>query len=319
MDKELLEPYVRALDAYFEGPLKRQIQALGPPELSEPVLYSLLAGGKRIRPVLCLVAAGYAPPRPFDPFHLSSEESRLFNHAAAIECIHCYSLIHDDLPSMDDDDLRRGRPSSHRKYNEWAAILAGDALNTLAFLLIAQDRETVSIQNSHILSRCALRMVTGQYLDLSAEKGTFLEDRKPFFESHTPEERMQLLESIHLEKTAAMIEAAVSMGAVLQGLPNHRAYAEFGRNLGLLFQMVDDLLDETQDSSTLGKTAGKDRKAGKLTLVSLLGVEEAKRRIHEERQRLEERLDHLPVHHAVGRNPVPVFRFLVEYLIDRDR
>ena len=132
MDSSFLDPYIRAIDAYFEGPLRRLIQSLGPPELSEPVLYSLLSGGKRIRPVLCLISSGYDPGENFDPFQLGPEEKRLFAHAAALECIHCYSLIHDDLPSMDDDDLRRGRPSSHRQFNEWAAILAGDALNTLS-------------------------------------------------------------------------------------------------------------------------------------------------------------------------------------------
>ncbi|MCB1169133.1 MAG: polyprenyl synthetase family protein [Leptospiraceae bacterium] len=319
MGKDFLEPYVRAVDAFFEGPLRRTVQSLGPPELVEPMLYSLLSGGKRIRPVLCLVASGFAPSESFDPFHLTHEEKRLFFHASALECIHCYSLIHDDLPSMDDDDLRRGLPSSHKKYNEWAAILAGDALNTLAFYLVTRDKEDSSIKNSQILSRCALRMVSGQYLDLSAEKGSFLENRKDYFAPHSDEEKMQLLETIHLEKTAAMIEAAIAMGAVLQGLPNHRAYAEFGRHLGLLFQMVDDLLDETQDSATLGKTAGKDKKAGKLTLVSLLGLDEARNRVGQERSRLEERLEHLPVAPGIQRNPVPVFRSLIEYLVDRDR
>tara|TARA_B100001939_G_scaffold348203_1_gene373931 strand:- start:21193 stop:22152 length:960 start_codon:yes stop_codon:yes gene_type:complete len=317
LDSSFLEPYIQAIDAYFEGPLRRLIQSLGPPELTEPALYSLLAGGKRIRPVLCLISAGYRPSENFDPFHLNPDEKRLFAHAAALECIHCYSLIHDDLPSMDDDDLRRGRPSNHKQFTEWAAILAGDALNTLAFYLTNQDRDATSTQNSQILSRCALRMVSGQYLDLSAEKGSFLAERKSFFEPHTDDEKMQLLETIHLEKTAAMIEAAVSMGAVLQGLPNHRSYAEFGRNLGLLFQMVDDILDETQDSTTLGKTAGKDRKSGKLTLVSLLGVEEARNRISKERERLEERLEHLPVAHGVRQNPVPLLRSVIEYLVDR--
>ena len=319
MDSSFLDPYIRAIDAYFEGPLRRLIQSLGPPELSEPVLYSLLSGGKRIRPVLCLISSGYDPGENFDPFQLGPEEKRLFAHAAALECIHCYSLIHDDLPSMDDDDLRRGRPSSHRQFNEWAAILAGDALNTLSFYLTNQDRDSVSSQNSQILSRCALRMGAGQYLDLSAEKGAFLESRRDFFQPHTDDERMQLLETIHLEKTAAMIEAALSMGAGLQGLPNHRSYAEFGRNLGLLFQMVDDVLDETQDSATLGKTAGKDKKTGKLTLVSLLGLDEARVRIEKERRRLEERLEHLPVTHDVARNPIPVLRSVVEYFASRDR
>ncbi len=317
MDSSFLEQYIQAIDAYFEGPLQRLIQSLGPPELTEPVLYSLLAGGKRIRPVLCLIAAGYRPSENFDPFHLNSEEKRLFSHAAALECIHCYSLIHDDLPSMDDDDLRRGRPSNHKQFTEWAAILAGDALNTLAFYLTNQDRDSISSQNSQILSRCALRMVSGQYLDLSAEKGSFLSERTDYFKPHTADEKMQLLETIHLEKTAAMIEAAVSMGAVLQGLPNHRSYAEFGRNLGLLFQMVDDILDETQDSATLGKTAGKDRESGKLTLVSLLGIEEAHNRIRKEKDRLEDRLNHLPVADGIQQNPVPLLRSIIEYLIDR--
>jgi geranylgeranyl diphosphate synthase type II len=302
------------LEAYFQGPLKRLVQSLGPPELQEPVLYSLLGEGKRVRPILCLIASGYEPPEAFDPFELSPEEKRLFSHASALECIHAYSLIHDDLPSMDNDDVRRGRPSNHRQFTEWAAILAGDALNTLAFYLISQERDSISATNTQILSRCALRMVSGQYLDLSAEKGAFLKERVAHFAQGSPEDRMQLLETIHLEKTAAMIEAAVAMGAVLQGLSNHRSYAEFGRHLGLMFQMVDDVLDETEDSATLGKTAGKDRKSGKLTLVSLVGLEKAKARIDEERERLESRLQDLPVTETISRHPAPLFRQTIDYL-----
>ncbi|MCB1303716.1 MAG: polyprenyl synthetase family protein [Leptospiraceae bacterium] len=315
MDKSF-EDYVRCVEAYLEGPLRQLIQSLGPPELQESVLYSLLAGGKRIRPVLALVAAGYAPAENFDPFALNAAEQRAFAHASALECIHCYSLIHDDLPSMDNDDLRRGQPSNHKQFNEWAAVLAGDALNTLAFQLTSTNCDVAGLENTAILSRCALRMVAGQFLDLSAERGSFLQEREAFFQPHADSEKMQLLESIHLEKTAAMIEASLAMGAVLQGHEDYSAYAAFGRGLGLLFQMVDDFLDETQDSSTLGKTAGKDKKTGKLTIVSLLGVEGAKDEIQKRHLALKDEVQRLPVKDGV-RNPQPMLLNLLDYFAVR--
>jgi geranylgeranyl pyrophosphate synthase len=189
--------------------------------------------------------------------------------AVAVECVHAYSLVHDDLPCMDNDDLRRGRPTVHRAFDEATALLAGDALLTRAFALLADGyagdpalaRALVSELASAAGSR---RLVGGQMEDLIAEKGA----------GATPEG----LRFIHLNKTAAMIEASLAMGGMCAGAdPQTLAtLREAGRELGLAFQIVDDVLDATSDTATLGKTAGKDAKAGKATYVSVHGLEAAR-------------------------------------------
>lgn len=231
-----------------------------PRRLHAAMRYSLEAGGKRLRPVLVLAAAELAGPTEADPLPA----------AVAIECLHTYSLIHDDLPCMDNDDLRRGRPTAHRAFDEATALLAGDALLTHAFGLLAEayaSRPTLAHALIRTLADAAgsQRLIGGQMEDLLAEKKT----------DATADE----LEFIHLNKTAAMIEAALVMGGHLGGFaPSVLAeLRNAGRHLGLAFQIIDDLLDATADTATLGKTAGKDAKSDKTTFVKVHGLEASRR------------------------------------------
>lgn len=231
-----------------------------PHRLHEAMRYSLEAGGKRLRPVLVLAAAELAGPTEADPLPA----------AVAIECLHTYSLIHDDLPCMDNDDLRRGRPTAHRAFDEATALLAGDALLTHAFGLLAEAYASRPVL-AHALIRTlanaagSQRLIGGQMEDLLAEKKV----------DATADE----LEFIHLNKTAAMIEAALLMGGHLGGFaPSVLAeLGNAGRHLGLAFQIIDDLLDATADTATLGKTAGKDAKSEKTTFVKVHGLEASRR------------------------------------------
>jgi geranylgeranyl pyrophosphate synthase len=243
------------------------IDALLPPA-SEPsarlhgaMRYAMQAGGKRLRPVLVLAAAGILRTRrSADPLPA----------AVAIECVHAYSLVHDDLPCMDNDDLRRGRPTTHKAFDEATALLAGDALLTRAFAIIAESY----VQNPPLATALVAelagaagsrRLVGGQMEDLLAERGA----------GATPEG----LTFIHMNKTAAMIEASLAMGGLCGGAP-YAAISTLrgaGRELGLAFQIVDDILDATSDTATLGKTAGKDARAGKATYVSVHGLDAARR------------------------------------------
>ncbi len=218
--------------------------------------YPLQAGGKRLRPVLVLAAAElFDPPARIDPLPA----------AIAVECVHTYSLVHDDLPCMDNDDLRRGRPTTHRAFDEATALLAGDGLLTHAFLLLAEGYAAQPALAQALVRELAdaagsRRLIGGQMEDLLAEKRT----------TATAAE----LEFIHLNKTAAMIEASLILGGRCGGasaadLTTLRA---LGRELGLAFQIIDDILDATADTATLGKTAGKDARAGKATYVSVHGL-----------------------------------------------
>ncbi len=226
-----------------------------PKRLHEAMCHSLFAGGKRFRPALVL-AVGKA-------FGVSQEY--LLRTAAAIEMIHTYSLIHDDLPAMDDDDLRRGRETCHKKFDEATAILAGDALQNLAFMTIAEDENLsaeIRIKLITEISQSAAQMVDGQQLDLEAEGRRI---------------SVEELENIHRNKTGAMICAAARSGAIIAGADEREleSVTKYASNLGLLFQITDDLLDVTQTSEILGKTAGKDEKAKKATYISLYGLEKA--------------------------------------------
>jgi len=256
----------------FPTELKRQIDRVehgierhvpsaetSPARLHAAMRYSLQAGGKRLRPVLVLAAA--------DLFGVRDDAA--VPAAVAIECVHTYSLIHDDLPCMDNDDLRRGRPTAHKAFDEATALLAGDALLTHAFALLATayaNQPALAHALIRELSDAAgsRRLIGGQMADLLAEK--------------KPDATAEELEFIHLNKTAAMIEAALVMGAMVGGAKDAdlAALRQAGRHLGLAFQIVDDVLDSTADSATLGKTAGKDAKAGKTTYVKLHGLEKAR-------------------------------------------
>nr|WP_244492276.1 farnesyl diphosphate synthase [Aureimonas sp. AU12] len=224
-----------------------------PERLLAAMRHGALDGGKRLRPFLVEASAAL----------FGADAARAAPVAAALECIHCYSLVHDDLPAMDDDDLRRGRPTVHRAFDEATAILAGDALLTLAFGLVA-DAEAIDARARlsliALLSResGAAGMVGGQALDLEAERQALGE----------PEiRRMQAM------KTGALIAFAAEAGAILAGAPDEdrRRLRRFGEIIGLAFQLADDLLDETADAATLGKAAGKDAARGKKTLPALHG------------------------------------------------
>ena len=245
-----------------------ELDQLIPKETDEParlhsaIRWSVFAGGKRFRPALVLAVG--------ETFGAATEQ--LMRTACAFEMIHTYSLIHDDLPSMDDDDLRRGRPTCHIKFGEATAILAGDALQALAFQTIAAD-ETLSteirVRVIAELSRAAgtpSGMVAGQARDLDAEAQTV---------------DAVALEQIHLQKTGALISAAARCGAIIGGAHDDEleAVTDYGRNLGLLFQITDDLLDVTASASAMGKTPGKDARARKATYPAVHGIDATRRQI----------------------------------------
>lgn len=224
-----------------------------PPRLQESMAYSLLAGGKRLRPVLVLLACEAC----------GGTAAAALPAACALEMVHTYSLIHDDLPAMDDDDLRRGRPTNHVVFGEALAILAGDALLTLAFEVMARDVAPPEVAAACCadLAEAAGRagMVGGQVVDLEAE--------------HTPCGTVIELESIHRRKTGALLRSALTLGARIAQAPAATVdlLANYGRCLGLAFQITDDLLDVRGDAAAVGKSVGKDAAAGKLTYPALLG------------------------------------------------
>jgi geranylgeranyl diphosphate synthase type II len=228
--------------------------------LHEAMRYAMQAGGKRLRPVLVLAAARLLE---------TDQSADPLPAAVAVECVHAYSLVHDDLPCMDNDDLRRGRPTAHRAFDEATALLAGDALLTRAFGILSGSYSATPALAAALVGELAgaagsTRLVGGQMEDLIAERGS----------GATPEN----LEFIHLNKTAAMIEASLAMGGLCAGALESEVATlrEAGRELGLAFQIVDDILDATSDTATLGKTAGKDARAGKATYVSVHGIEAAR-------------------------------------------
>jgi geranylgeranyl pyrophosphate synthase len=237
--------------------------ATRPARLHEAMRYSLQAGGKRLRPVLVLAVADLFAATDSGP---ESKSPDALPAAVALECIHTYSLIHDDLPCMDNDDLRRGRPTAHRQFDEATALLAGDALLTLAFQLVARHYAGATVLCAALTRTLAdaagsEQLIGGQMADLLAEKKA----------DATAAE----LEYIHLNKTAAMLGAALVAGGLCGGAGEaHLAtLRDAGRHLGLAFQITDDILDATADTATLGKTAGKDAKADKTTFVKLHGLE----------------------------------------------
>ena len=230
-----------------------------PERLHESMRYSVFAGGKRLRPVLCMavIEALGGDPLPFMPA------------ACAIELVHTYSLIHDDLPAMDNDDLRRGKPTNHKVFGEAIAILAGDALLTLAFELIANMESAPSPHRLDIVKHLARNsgtagMVGGQALDLASEGKCVSGDT---------------LERIHAQKTAALIQAAVIIGGVLGGASERQAEAlsAYGCSIGMAFQITDDILDATGDEKRVGKRVRKDEKARKATYPLIHGIEGAKK------------------------------------------
>jgi len=222
--------------------------------LGAAIDYSLLAPGKRIRPVLCLAAAETCSAIP----------AHVVPVAAAFELIHAYSLVHDDLPAMDDDDIRRGVPTSHRVYGEAVAVLVGDALQARAFEFVtaaSHINPAALIDIVALLARAAgwAGMVGGQYLDID--------------KSRTDRADIASLRDVHDRKTGALIAAAVEAGAIAAGVDatTRAGFARFGSELGWLFQLVDDLLDATGSAESLGKTPGKDARSGKVTAMDAYG------------------------------------------------
>jgi geranylgeranyl diphosphate synthase, type II len=254
--------------------IDRALHAWVPPETTPPVSlhqamrYSLFAGGKRIRPVLCIAAAET----------VSDAAGGIEDASCSLELIHTYSLIHDDLPALDNDDLRRGRPTCHKMFGEAMAILAGDALLTLAFEVLSRlsgvdrCRRALLIQELATASGTVGGMIAGQVHDIQGE------NQQP-----SPD----LLDQIHRAKTGALLRASVRMGAIYAGAGDEQlqALSRYGEHVGLAFQIVDDLLDVEQSSAELGKTAGKDAQQHKITFPAVYGLS----RSHEmaEQQRTE--------------------------------
>lgn len=261
------------------------------PRLEAAMRHGLLAGGKRLRPLLVYMA-GHA---------LGAEDNALDAPAAAIELIHAYSLVHDDLPAMDDDDLRRGQPTVHKAFDEASAILAGDALQALAFEVLASTAHPRLGSLVHTLALAAGRdgMVAGQALDLAAVGG------------HPDADA---LAHMHAHKTGALIVAAVRLGglvAVADDDPRLTALTRYARAIGLAFQIHDDILDVTGDTVTLGKTSGADAARAKPTYPSLLGLEGAQRKAH---SLIDEAIAALA---PLGERAAPLAD-LAHYMIERD-
>ncbi len=251
---DLLKTYTGDCESY----LKRLVIEPGmPPELAEAMCYCLLDGGKRLRPALVHMSAELISP--------NARDSELTRQAgAAIEMIHCYSLVHDDLPAMDDDSLRRGRPTVHVQYNEPMAILVGDALLTRALGMLAGADDARGGRLAAELASAAgpAGMIAGQVADM---------------ELCAVGEGMQGVSYIHLRKTAALLQCATRLGAICGGGDQSQvdSLGDYGKHLGLAFQIFDDLLDVTSSADALGKTPGKDAEAGKRTAIAEIGLEKA--------------------------------------------
>lgn len=267
MTPDELEQYLEARRLLVDEALDRYLPGAGDPpkEIHEAVRYSVFAGGKRLRPILILAAAEAA----------GGQGEQALGAAAAIEMIHTYSLIHDDLPAMDDDDFRRGRPTCHKVYGEAMAILAGDALLTQAFILLStapasgnSDSEAC-LRVIHEIAQAAgtKGMVGGQVVDMLNE------DR---------EVDLATLQYLHTHKTGALIRGCLRVGGILgsAGPDQLDALTRYGERIGLAFQIVDDILDLEGSLEALGKQAGSDLRKNKATFPALLGIEESRRWAH---------------------------------------
>jgi geranylgeranyl diphosphate synthase type II len=260
-----LSAYLQQQQAQVEAALDSAIPLTYPEKIYEAMRYSLLAGGKRLRPILCLATCEMA----------GGSIDAAMPTACALEMIHTMSLIHDDLPAMDNDDYRRGRLTNHKVYGEDIAILAGDGLLAYAFEYIAAHTQNVPAQQvlqviAHLgRASGAAGLVGGQVVDLESEGKSDVS--------------VETLHFIHTHKTAALLEACVVCGGILAGLaaPDLQRLSRYAQNIGLAFQIVDDILDITSTQEELGKTAGKDLQAQKVTYPSLWGLEESQRQAHQ--------------------------------------
>ena len=257
-----LKTYLKHKSRLINGALNAILKTTDTPDrLLKAMTYALLAGGKRIRPILCLAAAETVDGDPQD----------VMPAACALEMIHTYSLIHDDLPAMDDDDMRRGQPTCHKAFDEATAILAGDALLTLAFQMLSsmaldQPQQAAKwLRAIHLISRAAgyCGMIQGQMLDMASEKRRFTLDE---------------LKSMHRLKTGALIEASVCCGAELVGVNDTQIQMlkKYAQNIGLAFQVTDDILNVEGDPEIMGKAVGTDQRRRKSTYPALLGLAESK-------------------------------------------
>jgi geranylgeranyl diphosphate synthase type II len=262
-----LAEYVVEQQIRIDEALRRCVppESTPPESIHRAMRYSLFAGGKRIRPILCIAAAQAVSDSP----------DGIESAACALELIHTYSLIHDDLPALDNDDLRRGRPTCHKVFGEAIAILAGDALLTLAFQVLAQldcrpERKTRLIEELAVASGTVNGMIGGQVQDLEGE------GKHP---------TAALLEAIHRAKTGALLKASLRMGAVYAGAGDDQLHTLscYGEHIGLAFQIVDDVLDVEQPSEALGKTAGKDARQQKITFPAVYGLERSREMAERER------------------------------------
>jgi len=285
----------RAVQARTEEALERvlPVEAIAPSKLHGAMRYVTLGGGKRVRPMLAF-AAGEA---------VGADAVRVEAAACAVELIHVYSLTHDDLPCMDDDDLRRGKPTCHRQFDEATALLVGDALQSLAFEVLADPGlgldPVVQVEMLAILARAAgsRGMCGGQAVDLDST-GRHLD--------------LAELEFMHIHKTGALIQAAVLLGALASGSlaeEPRRRLQHYARCAGLAFQVMDDVLDAEADTATLGKTAGKDAAQGKATYLSLMSAREARAYAQE---LMAEALDALTPFGTRGARLADIARFIVE-------
>lgn len=264
-----------------------------PARLHASMRYSLFAGGKRMRPILLLAACEACGGAPEAALHA----------ACAVECLHTYSLIHDDLPCMDDDDLRRGKPTNHVVYGEGLAVLAGDALLTAAFELLARSPGTPRYSQGTLVTELAvatgsLKLIAGQAADLEGE-GKSLDAEELLF--------------IHRNKTGALLTATVRLGAMCADAaePQLAALTQFGDDTGLAFQIIDDILDVTQPTEMLGKSAGKDLTAQKQTFPAIFGLEASRQRAHELTDSAMAALE------PFGENAAPL-RAIADYLLNRE-
>ncbi len=291
--------FLHEIRPHIDTTLDRLIPAedVAPQRIHQAVRYSLFAGGKRIRPALT-VLTGRA---------LGLEDHALLPGGCALEMIHTYSLIHDDLPSLDNDDLRRGRPTCHRQFDEATAILAGDSLLTLGLTTLAAEpvdmdgerrRAAVEMVGNAIGT---LGMIGGQVDDLAAE-------------DHWPDDAEAVLEAIHRRKTGALLTASVRLAGIYAGVDPDRdiRLSQLGDLIGMMFQIADDILDVEGTSGTLGKTAGKDAHARKLTYPGLFGLQKAKEMLDATRDQALEVASRLPEQGGL-------FPSLIHFLSTRDR
>ena len=285
--RERTEAVNRALDDFLPP------AGMKPATIHRAMRYSIFAGGKRLRPALCLAAAEACGGSWREALPL----------ACAVECIHTYSLIHDDLPAMDNDDLRRGKPTNHKVFGEGIAILAGDALLTEAFAIAAQCKGWPRYSHRDIILELARaagsqQLIAGQVADLEGEG------------KKIPASQLRY---IHERKTSALLCCAVRLGGMSANCPpgQLQALTDFGYNVGLAFQIIDDILDVTQTSEQLGKTAGKDTAAAKATYPSIVGMEKSRKIAGQLTGRAFRAL-------RIFKSKAPALEALAEFLLERD-